>query len=105
MKLKKMRAITNLTQKEVAEILHCNVSYISKIENGKNMPNLKTLVTLANLYKCPISGLIEGLGYNLPKIIYTICREKDKELIASIDNCNIISKDGYEVIIEVEKEN
>lgn len=43
----KRRTELNLSQKQVAEILDCNESYISKLENGKAHPSLDLLYLLA----------------------------------------------------------
>jgi transcriptional regulator with XRE-family HTH domain len=43
----KRRNQLNMSQKQVAELLDCNESYISKLENGNANPSLKTLYRLA----------------------------------------------------------
>ena len=53
----------NLSQKQVAEILDCNESYISKLENGKAHPSLDLVYLLAK-------HLNVGMDYFFPD---TVC--------------------------------
>ncbi|MDX8288865.1 helix-turn-helix transcriptional regulator [Metabacillus indicus] len=42
-KLKEIRKERNFTQEELAEVVNVSGSYISKIENGEQMPSMKVL--------------------------------------------------------------
>jgi transcriptional regulator with XRE-family HTH domain len=55
-KLKHLREQKNLTQREVAEKIDIDYSYISKIENGK-VPSLDKLNKLCDLYGVKVSSL------------------------------------------------
>jgi transcriptional regulator with XRE-family HTH domain len=55
-KLKKLRESKNLTQREAAEKIGIDYSYISKIENGK-IPSLAKLNKLCELYGVKVSTL------------------------------------------------
>lgn len=50
MRLKELRVKHNLTQREVAEILHIKSSTYSKYENGKLVLSFNKLVALAKFY-------------------------------------------------------
>jgi transcriptional regulator with XRE-family HTH domain len=46
-KLKQLRLKKNLTQKNLAEKIHCTSAYICQLENGKADPSLSTLKKIA----------------------------------------------------------
>ena len=49
-RLKELRVNHNLTQREVAEVLHIKNSTYSKYENGKLVLSFSKLITLAKFY-------------------------------------------------------
>lgn len=49
-RLKELRVKHNLTQREVAEVLHIKNSTYSKYENGKLVLSFSKLITLAKFY-------------------------------------------------------
>lgn len=65
-KLKKLRSLKGLTQKELADKLHVSFQTVSKWENGENEPDIATLKELAALFNCSVDYLIgseqEGLA-------------------------------------------
>ena len=50
MRLKELRVKHNLTQREVAEVLHIKNSTYSKYENGKLVLSFSKLIILAKFY-------------------------------------------------------
>lgn len=55
-----LRKEKNLTQEQLAEILEVNVKSISRWENGKTMPDLSMLPTLASELNVEVSELLNG---------------------------------------------
>lgn len=55
--LKTLRLKKGLTQKELAEMLNITVSYLSKIENEKKMPNVLLAIRLANALDCKVEDI------------------------------------------------
>ena len=57
--LKELRMGANLTQKEVADIVHVERSTITQIELGVNKPSVKTAMALGELFKVDWRGFFE----------------------------------------------
>ena len=58
-RITKRRTELQLSQKEIADKLDCNASYLSKVEHGKAKPTLDFVILLANV-------LDVGLNYFFP---------------------------------------
>lgn len=69
-RLKELRMVNNLTQKQVADILKISPSIISGYETGERTPSVEVLLSLSYLYKC-------STDYLLGRKIETICRSID----------------------------
>ena len=61
-RLKKLRKSYNFTQKELAEYLEFDQSYIAKLENNKRPLQVDTLEELCELYNCSEEYILEGKG-------------------------------------------
>ena len=59
--IKKFRKEMNLTQEELAEAFNVTVGAVSKWENGSNIPDIYTLMSLADFFNISMDIL---LGYN-----------------------------------------
>ncbi len=59
--IKRYRKSMDLTQEELAEALGVTIGAVSKWENGNNVPDITTLMELANLYNISMDEL---LGYD-----------------------------------------
>lgn len=59
--IKRYRKSMDLTQEELAESLGVTIGAVSKWENGNNVPDITTLMELANLYNISMDEL---LGYD-----------------------------------------
>jgi len=57
--LKKARQATNLSQEEIAKILHKTQSYVSKIESGQRKVNVIQLKEFAKIYKKDINFFLK----------------------------------------------
>ncbi len=58
-KLKQKRLEANLTQQELAEILHVSRQTISSWEVGRTYPDLDVLVAISELYDTPLDDLLK----------------------------------------------
>ena len=79
--IKKYRKEMELTQEDLAEALGVTVGAVSKWENGNNVPDVLTMMELANFYNISVDEL---LGYNMSS--------KNVE-----DMCETIRKLSYEL--------
>lgn len=52
-KLKVLRAMHNLTQEELAEILEISRPALANIENSKSIPNGRLMIRIANYFGIP----------------------------------------------------
>lgn len=91
---KEYRKKNGLTQEELASKLHLNQATISKWEKSKSLPDIETLLRLADLYKCKVDDLLNHNFY-LQKQPETIelereekLTEKQKELLDYIQQLN-----------------
>lgn len=57
-KLKELRLLNNLSQKEVAKKLNVSPSIISGYETGERTPSTDNLLSLSYLYKCSTDYLL-----------------------------------------------
>lgn len=57
--LKGLRTEKGLTQEKLAELCDLNVIFISRIENGKRQPSLKTLFKMSKAMEIKLSVIIE----------------------------------------------
>ena len=58
-RLKKMRKQANLTQDNLAELIHVSRQTISNWENGKSYPDLQSLLLLCKVYDISLNQLVE----------------------------------------------
>jgi transcriptional regulator with XRE-family HTH domain len=59
-RIRKQRGDRALTQEQLAEMLGISTEYMSKIETGKVVINLKRLAEISGLLDCPIEYLVAG---------------------------------------------
>lgn len=60
--LKQQRLQKNLTQAKLAELLGVSIKTISNWENGRNYPDIASLITLSNLYSISLDQLVKEDG-------------------------------------------
>ena len=58
--LKKLRREKGLTQEQLAERFYVSSRTVSRWETGSNMPDVGTLIDLADFYDVDIREIIEG---------------------------------------------
>lgn len=51
-KIKELRKLKNLQQKELALLLNCDSSNISKLETGKSFPSAEIIASLCKILDC-----------------------------------------------------
>ncbi len=82
-KIKSIRKERNLTQDKLAELVGCNTSHISNIENNYTKVSLNILLTIANVLETSIDFLLceqyENSSSALETEIIRVLRETDVE--------------------------
>ena len=71
-KLKELRKERNLTQSELAHMLNYDNTIIADYEAGRNEPNIKNLIKIANIFDVSVDYLIGNSDtyYQLKKLWY-----------------------------------
>ncbi len=64
-KVKELRARAGMQQSVLAQRLGVDKSYISKIEAGKVLPSIQTLIGMRYLFKVSIDAIVSGEGKSL----------------------------------------
>ncbi len=64
--LKELRKEQNLTQGQLAQLLHVSDRTVSRWETGVNLPDLDILLKLSELYSVDIREILEGQRSNAP---------------------------------------
>lgn len=89
--MQELRKKLGYSAKEVINKLGISYSYLSKIENHKEIPSLKRVIEFAKLYEVPISVILEKLGINTLKT---------EIVITKYDELIVDYKEGEDVIIK-----
>lgn len=89
--MQERRKKSGYSAKEVINKLGISYSYLSKIENHKEIPSLKRVIEFAKLYEVPISVILEKLGINTLKT---------EIVITKYDELIVDYKEGEDVIIK-----
>ncbi|MCC8196236.1 MAG: helix-turn-helix domain-containing protein [Ruminococcus sp.] len=58
--LKELRKEKGLTQEQLAEKFYVSNRTVSRWETGSNLPDISTLIELADFYNCDIREIING---------------------------------------------
>ncbi|WP_158005559.1 helix-turn-helix domain-containing protein [Methanosphaera sp. WGK6] len=101
-RLKSLREENNFTQKQIADYLDYDQSYIAKLEKGERNLTVYALEELCDLYNCSEDYILEGKGtcvqlkYNFRKNvkklnIHTIA--KMNKLVRNLDFLSEIAKE------------
>lgn len=93
MKIKKIRVSKGLTQDKLAEMVSCNTSHISNIENNHTKVSLNVLLAIANSLNTSIDFLLsnqyENVSFALDNEILRAIKdfpiEKKEKLLKMID--------------------
>lgn len=74
--IKKYRSEMGLTQKDLADVIGVTVGAVSKWENGSNVPDILTMMDLANLFNISMDQLV---GYDMSsKNLEDMCQRIDE---------------------------
>lgn len=93
-KIKEIRISRGLTQDTLAELVSCNTSHISNIENNHTKVSLNVLLAIANALNTSIDYLLSNQYENASLAL-------DNEILRSIQNCDIQTKEKILKIIEI----
>lgn len=93
MKIKEMRVSKGLTQDNLAELVSCNTSHISNIENNHTKVSLNVLLAIANSLGTSIDYLLSNqyenvslaLDNEIMRAIRDIPVEKKEKILKMID--------------------
>jgi len=94
LKIKKIRQENGLTQDKLAEMVSCNTSHISNIENNHTKVSLNVLLAIANVLNTSIDYLLSEQYENLSLAL-------DNEIMREISNFDIEAKKQILRIIKV----
>lgn len=67
MNLLNLRKNKGISQQTLADYLNVNQTVISHFETGRNEPDLKTLIKIANFFDCSVDYLI---GHQAKNVLY-----------------------------------
>lgn len=94
LKIKEVRLSRKLTQDSLAELVNCNTSHISNIENNHTKVSLNVLLAIANALNTSIDSLLSEQYGNTALAI-------ENEIIRAIRKCDNETKKKVLKIIEV----
>lgn len=93
-KLKELRTAKNISQIELANYLHVSNTTVSNWESGKRIPDMETLIQIANYFDVSLDYLLgrdnsESFYINEKYILKVKYYQNLFQKISSIDNDNI----------------
>ena len=94
LKIKEIRINRGITQEKLAELVGCNTSHISNIENNHTKVSLNVLLSIANSLNTSIDYLLSSQYQNSSFAL-------DNEILRAIKNCDNIKKEKILKIIEI----
>lgn len=94
LKIKEIRQSKGLTQDNLAEMVSCNTSHISNIENNHTKVSLNVLLAIANALNTSIDYLLSNQYENTSLAL-------DNEIARAVANFDIESKERILRIIKV----
>ncbi len=92
--IKKLRQKNGLTQDNLAELVSCNTSHISNIENNHTKVSLNVLLAIANTLNTSIDFLLSDQYENSSLAL-------DNEILRILHNCDNQKKEKILKIIEI----
>ena len=75
-RLKQRRNTLQMTQEEVAEKIHVSRQTISNWENGRNLPDINSLILISEIYAISLDKLMKGDPKMVKKLDEKIKRGK-----------------------------
>lgn len=94
LKIKEIRLTKGLTQDALAEIVSCNTSHISNIENNHTKVSLNVLLAIANALNTSIDYLLSNQYENTSFAL-------DNEIMRVLSDCDIEKKEKILKIIDI----
>ena len=94
MKIKSLRLRKGLTQDNLAEMVSCNTSHISNIENNHTKVSLNVLLAIANSLDTSIDFLLSEQYENISLAL-------DNEMLRVLKDCDTAKKEKILKIIEI----
>lgn len=88
LRIKEIRTSRGLTQEKLAELVSCNTSHISNVENNHTKVSLNVLLAIANTLNTSIDYLLSDQYENTSLAL-------DNEILRAIKDC------GYEKKIKI----
>ena len=58
--LQRLRKRYGCSSKQLSELIGCDSSYISKVENGRIIPSLDKIIAIANYFKVEFVDMFRG---------------------------------------------
>lgn len=86
LKIKEMRVTRGFTQDALAEMVSCNTSHISNIENNHTKVSLNVLLAIANALNTSIDFLLSNQYENVSLAL-------DNEIARAVAECDIETKE------------
>ena len=93
LKIKEMRMARGLTQDALAEVVSCNTSHISNVENNHTKVSLNVLLAIANSLNTSIDYLLSNQYENVSLAL-------DNEIARAVAECDIETKERILRIIK-----
>ncbi len=93
-KIKQVRQSQNLTQDNLADMVKCNTSHISNIENNHTKVSLNVLLAIANALHTSIDYLLSNQYENSSMAL-------DNEILRAIQHCDDEKKEKILKIIAI----
>ncbi|MCI8507048.1 MAG: helix-turn-helix transcriptional regulator [Lachnospiraceae bacterium] len=93
-KIKEIRIGSRITQARLAEMVNCNTSHISNIENNHTKISLEMLLSIANSLNTSIDYLLANQYENSSLAL-------DNEILRAIKDCDITAKEKILKIIRI----
>ena len=93
-KIKQIRQSKGYTQDILAEMVDCNISHISNIENNHTKVSLNALLSIANALDTSIDYLLSN-QYDNPSLAL------DNEILRLLKSCDTAKKEKLIKIIEI----
>lgn len=94
LKIKEIRQSRGLTQDNLAEMVGCNISHISNIENNHTKVSLNVLLSIANALHTSIDYILSNQYLNPSSAL-------DNEILNSLKKCDYQTKEKILKIIEI----
>ena len=94
LRIKAVRQSRNLTQDNLAEMVNCNTSHISNVENAHTKVSLNVLLVIANALNSSIDYLLSDQYENSSLAL-------DNALLRAIHACDNVTHDTILKMIEI----